>query len=203
MKAYRARSTLTGLAVLSAIWLAGCGSAAADGPLGTLMYRGQVNVSISGGVVGLGQSGDAEVILVNSAHSSIRITGISVVPVPGIPAGRLADAAVLLKGPGVASVIGWPPPDGHRVLEPAVGAVLTHDGYVQIIYGITAPQGVRDFAVAGLRIRYLYGGHAYLAIGWAGNANCEYRDLSRTPANLCTAFIAKVNRVLEQMTGIS
>lgn len=184
------------LAVTAALASAGCGSSpASPGPLQESSSGGQPDVTGAFVLVDHGQAADGEVYVVNSAHSSVLVTGVSEVPVPGYPSGSLQHTAITKTGAGVATARGWPPPVPVR---PAIGGTLP-PGLSQIVFGFNGPRAGQDYAMAGVTITYKYHGQAYTATAWAAEVACT----AQKPQAACEAYLAKVNARVEKMAGLS
>ena len=192
----RIRGCCAVLTVTAALASAGCGSSpASPGPLREESSGGEPAVAAAAILVDQGQAADGEVYVVNSAHSSVLVTGVSEVAVPGYPSGSLQHTAITATGAGVATARGWPPPVPVR---PAIGGTLP-PGLSQIVFGFSGPRAGQDYAMAGVTITYEYHGQAYSVTAWTAEVACAMQK----PPAACKAYLAKVNARVEKMAGLS
>jgi hypothetical protein len=195
----RIRRCCAVLTVTAALASAGCGSSpaspASPGPLQEASSGGEPDVAGAFVLVNHGQAADGEVYVVNSAHSSVLVTGVSEVPVPGYPPGSLQHTAITKTGAGIATARGWPPPVPVRS---AIGGTLP-PGLSQIVFGFNGPRAGQDYAMAGVTITYDYHGQAYSATAWTAEAACPMQ----APLAACKAYLAKVNARVEKMAGLT
>jgi len=198
MNRHRSSRIIGALAVaLAAIWVTACGSAQPSaGPLQALSAGGQPILAIASVVVVPRQAADTEAYVSSSARDLVRVTGVSAVAVPGVPAGRLVRAGVRSSGASVATARGWP----AVPTRPLIGAELRGSQF-GIVFGISGPRAGRDYAVAGLRIRYVYQGQSYSMVAWGALVGCVTATL-RSDSPSCRPFASKVNGVVEKMAGI-
>jgi hypothetical protein len=207
----RLRTTRIGNAVaaaLAAISLTGCGLAPSAGPLQTLSVGGQPYAAMGGIWVVVGQPADAEAYVFSTAHDPVTVTGVSAVPLPGDPTGRLVHAAIEATGASIAVDRGWPPVP----VRPLIGADLPlagtglPQGQSGIIFGLSGSQAGRAYAIAGLQIEYRYQGRSYSMTAWAGLAFCVVTAAQyKSGATVCPSFQVfsnNVNRQVEKMAGI-
>jgi hypothetical protein len=139
------------------------------GPLQTLMVGGQPYEATSGGGVITGQPDDLEAYVFNHARDPVRVTGVSAVTVPGVPAGRFVHGGIQTTGSSIASAAGWPIP-GVPV-RPLIGAELP-PGKSGIIVAFLGTEVGRAYGGLGLRITYTYHGTSYAMRAWAGFDYC-------------------------------
>lgn len=201
MRQRRHRRCLLGLPTLlaGALLTGGCSSGSASGPLGTLLLAGQPSFTVVSGVVAPGQPQDGEAYVVNSASTPVTITSVTAIDVPGAPAAHLAEVALQAGTHPVGGQRGWPP-DGVQV-KSAIGAQLPH-GQSGIVYAITGMTIGRDYAIAGLRVSYTIGGHAYIMLAWSGDMACvEANSYASSPT--CDAFYNTVNAAIEKISGLT
>ena len=188
----RIRRCCAVLTVTAALASAGCGSS--PGPLHEETSGGEPAVAAAYVLVDQGQVADGEVYVVNSAHSPVRVTGVSEVAVPGYPSGSLKHTAITKTGAGVAAARGWPPVP----VRPAIGGTLP-PGLSQIVFGFSGPRAGQDYAMAGVTITYEYHGQSYSVTAWTAEAACTNQE----PQTACEAYLAKVNARVEKMAGLS
>jgi hypothetical protein len=195
-------------AVLAAVSLTACGSTPSAGPLQTLSVGGQPYAAMGGIWVVVGQSADAEAYVFSAVHDPVTVAGVSAVPVPGDPTGRLVHAGIEATGASIAVDRGWPPvPVGPLIGTdlPLAGSGLPQ-GQSGIIVGLSGLQVGRAYAIAGIRIEYRYHGKSYATTAWAGLAFCVVTAAQyKSGATVCPSFKAfsdNVNRQVEKMAGI-
>jgi hypothetical protein len=70
--------------------------------------------------------------MVSTAHDPVHITGVSAVPVPGDPTGRLVHAGILTTGASIAAGRDWPPVP----VRPLIGSDLPR-GQSGIVFGLS------------------------------------------------------------------
>lgn len=163
------RAWLIAMMACVVIASAGC-SGSGSGPLRTLSAPGQSQPLINGGAIPVlpDQVADFTVTVANPSKAAIQLVSAMVIPAPGYPAARLAHIGVV-TGPGVV-VAGRDWPDGVQV-EPFAGASLSGENN-NIMIGVTGGKTNRNYAVAGLRIRYRAGGNNYEVIAWGVGVAC-------------------------------
>lgn len=180
--------------------LAGCSSQSA-GPLGPDYFNGQVDIVYMSIVVKPGQFGDSAAGFTSTVNRQARITGLSLVPVPGEPLPRLRHAVLTLVG-GTAR--GWPinEPVIRKDGVPAIGALAPRSRSENIYFAATA-NTPGDYATAGVKITYRYHGATYSTIAWDAFALCVARDPGTKAVNQCYKFLTTVNNKVEKMAGLS
>jgi hypothetical protein len=201
MPARRSARFVSWLAVTTTMAaVAACGSAGpAAGPLELQTSGGQPVIAMSSIIVVPGQTADAEAYLENDAQAPVRISAVSVVAAPGFATARLVDVGVATSDHGLAAARGWPPPVPSRS---AIGADLPH-GNIGLFFGITGPLASHNYAVAGLKIAYIYQGQHYSLVAWAGAAACVATDPnSASSYQSCGAYTTNVNTTVKKLAGL-
>jgi hypothetical protein len=107
-----------------------------------------------------GQSADFSAVVINPGNAQAVFVSAAVIPLRGYPVPRLVHLGLVHATPVIGSTLvsdyGWPP-NGIKV-RPFIGAGLAH-GEIAVAFGVSGDTLGRDYAVAGLRIRYRVQGH--------------------------------------------
>jgi hypothetical protein len=120
-----------------------------------------------------GQSADFSAVVINPGNAQAVFVSAALIPLRGYPVPRLVHLGVVHATPIIGSTLvsddGWPP-NGIKV-RPFIGAGLAH-GEIAVAFGVSGDTLGRDYAVAGLRIRYRVQGHVYDLQAWSAALDC-------------------------------
>lgn len=177
-----------GLAVGLALGLSG-GTYGLDG------YPGAVVTAGAG--TKLGVPLDYTAFLANHGDQTAVLESATLIPLPGIPAPRLAHLAIEAGLMFACCDIGWPPQGGGYHLRPLRGWRIRPGHRAQILYSVLSSRP-GDYAAWGVRVRVRVAGTTITVPAWSAGVACW--SATRKYPMCRKAFSNRVENLADRLT---
>jgi hypothetical protein len=189
------------VAIAASAGISACSADAGAGPVQSFMEKGRPIVDEAGAPVLPGQASDGTAFIVNTGDQPVTLLSAASVPVPGYPAGVLSHIGIASTLNIAGSGIGWPPDVPIRAFT---GATIPH-GETRVIFGIVGAEPGKNYASAGVRISYRYGGQEYTVVAWSGVVACvmTQHEPVRKASDDCNLVGNKILAPLDKESGLS
>lgn len=176
--------------------LTGCGgSGLASGPLQSVSQNGQKLVEAGAVAVAPGESADFTAYLVNTASGPVTPISAVAIPVPGQTVGKLVHVAVNVNHDYVGEGAKWPP----SVPVNPLGKATLGRGSRGVTFAFTGDTVGRNYALAGIKIKYRYQGQVYEMTAWSIGVACVIPASQLGPHQMSSCPHALVDSIQQQI----